>query len=250
MRIGGPAKAVVISMLLAALTGCALLESLTPEPVRGPGPAAPQSPTQAPTLTSRPQLTNRPEFANLDLMVTVAPVDDDLPEYNRREWSHWKDEDRDCQNARQEALIVESAIPVTFKGEDECRVASGRWTGPYTGTVVEDPAKLDIDHMVPLANAHRSGGWVWDRDRKAAFASDLEYDGHLIATIASANRAKGSKGPEDWRPPEQGYWCEYAIDWTTIKSSWELTVTPREFDALRDMLETCDEVVAIRPSGR
>ena len=190
MRIGGPAKAIVISMLLAALTGCALLESLTPEPVRGPGPAAPQSPT----LTSKPQSTNRPGLANLDLMVTVAPVADNLPEYNRQEWSHWKDEDRDCQNARQEALIVESAIPVRFKGEDECRVASGRWTGPYTGTVVEDPAKLDIDHMVPLANAHRSGGWAWDQNRKAEFANDLEYDGHLIATIASANRAKGSKG--------------------------------------------------------
>ena len=68
--------------------------------------------------------------------------------------------------------------------------------------------------MVPLALAHRSGGWTWSEDKKREYANDLSYEGHLIAVKASANRAKGSKGPEDWKPPERGViGAEYEIDW-------------------------------------
>ena len=172
--------------------------------------------------------------------IAVSPVPFNLPDYDRGDWRHWLDIDGDCQNARHEALIAESATPVEFKTRDRCRVVSGSWVGPYTGTPVDDPSKLDIDHMVPLANAHRSGGWQWDKGRKAHFANDLEYPGHLIASVAQANRAKGSSGPEGWRPPDEGYWCQYAADWTTIKNRWGLTATQRELEALRDMLTTCD----------
>ena len=115
----------------------------------------------------------------------------------------------------------------------------GRWVAPFTGNVVTDPGKLDIDHMVPLANAHRSGGHAWDADRKRAYANDLDSAVHLVAVTARANRSKGAKGPEEWRPPDQGYWCQYATDWIGVKVEWELTVTPAEFEALGEMLESC-----------
>ena len=150
------------------------------------------------------------------------------------------DEDGDCQDARQEALVAESETPVTYTNDDRCRVASGSWEGPYTGEVFTDPGSLDIDHMVPLANAHRSGGWTWSEDKKREYANDLSYEGHLIAVKASANRAKGSKGPEDWKPPKRGYSCRYAIDWISIKNAWDLTATEPEAAALEQMLVTCE----------
>ena len=91
--------------------------------------------------------------------------------------------------------------------------------------------------MVPLANAHRSGGYAWDRERKRQYANYLAYPGHLIAVSRSANRSKGSKGPDEWRPPNQDYWCQYALDWATIKREWDLTATQSEADALSEMLD-------------
>ena len=81
-----------------------------------------------------------------------------LPEYQRKQWKHWSGADGDCQDARQEVLIDESEIAFTFTNSDECRVASGRWTDPYSGKTITGPGDLDVDHMVPLRNAQRSGG--------------------------------------------------------------------------------------------
>lgn len=180
--------------------------------------------------------------------LTVAGVPDGLPDYERNDWRHWVDDDSDCQNTRHEVLIEESSINVTFKTDSNCQVASGQWTGLFTGTQTTDPSSLDVDHMVPLANAHRSGGWEWSAAKKRAYANYLDYTGHLIAVTASANRSKGSRGPDEWKPTDTSYWCQYAIDWSNIKIAWSLTVTSAEQTALRDMLNTCDSVPATVPS--
>ena len=242
-------------VMAAALLGCEFVEEvtagLTPTPApglsstsRATGPATvPPDGTNATATAPESTAPATPQSVidAPEIPLVIAPVEDDIPKYNRRDWRHWRDEDRDCQNARQEVLIEESSVPVTYETSEQCRVAAGVWLGSFTGEVIDDPRKLDIDHMVPLANAHRSGGWAWDRDRKAAYANDLGYPGHLIAVDSSANRAKGSKGPEDWRPPNEGYWCEYATHWVEIKSRWELTVTQREWGALEEMLGHCDD---------
>ena len=68
----------------------------------------------------------------------------------------------------------------------------------------------------------------------------LGEENHLIAVTASANRSKGAKGPEEWEPPEQSYWCQYAQDWAEIKEWWELTMTKVESEIVTDMLGTCE----------
>ncbi len=73
--------------------------------------------------------------------------------------------------------------------------------------------------MVPLGNAHESGAWDWPSDRKERYANDLDDPQHLIAVTAGANRSKGAKGPARWKPEDRTYWCRYAIDWVTIKST-------------------------------
>ena len=118
----------------------------------------------------------------------------DLPDYDRGDWKHWIDSDKDCQNTRHEVLIDESLVGVTFKSDKRCQVAAGKWVDPYTGETITDATRLDVDHMVPLRNAHDSGGWRWDNGKKSSYANEMAYADHLIAVTASANRKKGQGG--------------------------------------------------------
>ena len=176
--------------------------------------------------------------------LAIAALRSDIPSYDRGDWKHWIDADRDCQGTRAEVLIAESTASVDFRGDRLCTVDSGQWLAPYTGTTVTVARDLDIDHMVPLANAHRSGGWAWSAQRKRDYAHDLLFEGHLIAVTASANRSKGAKGPEAWKPRDADHWCEYAVNWISVKAAWNLTATVEEWTALEDMLGTCPGDIA------
>jgi DNA uptake protein ComE-like DNA-binding protein len=213
-------------------------------------------------LTAVPMPTPTPTIEPALLATSVVPVDNvkisllqisdatnEVSAYARDDWRHWIDVDGDCQNARHEVLFEESVIPVTFTDTRGCSVSGGQWVGLYTGVTVTTASKLDVDHMVPLANAHRSGGWAWDSERKKQYANTLSYAGHLIAVTASANRSKGAKGPEEWRPPDSSYWCNYATDWMNIKATWGLTATTTEWEALTEMLDTCSEGVSGESHG-
>ena len=236
------AVACLLALALSALyVGCAATEpSLPSAPFPLTAPTASVAAT-APTPPSDSD-TDTDAFA---LTISVAPIPQGLPAYDRSDWRHWIDADRDCQDARQEALIAESRAPVRYARPDLCRVASGDWFGQYTGERFTDPSDLDIDHMVPLANAHRSGGWQWSKERKRDYANDLSYPNHLIAVQSSANRRKGSNGPEDWKPPRREYWCQYATDWAAVKQAWGLTATQREAAALQEMLSNCEQPPAL-----
>ncbi len=203
------------------------------------------SPTIASSLALRGDTSTEIPAVVPDQLLRIAEVSPDLPSYERDDWKHWVDEDRDCQNTRHEVLIDESLAKVAFKTDRKCQVAMGEWFDPYTGETVTDATRLDIDHMIPLKNAHNSGGWAWDKSRKAAFANEMSYADHLVAVTASANRKKGAKGPEAWKPTNKGYWCDYAVDWVRIKTDWDLSATKAEWGALEEMLETCDSTPSI-----
>ncbi len=152
--------------------------------------------------------------------------------------SGWIDADRDCQNTRVEVLIAESVTPVRLTPSG-CSVAAGTWDDPWSANVITTPRALDVDHMVPLANAWRSGAWSWDRARRIAYANDLAQADHLVAIPASTNRAKADSGPEEWRPDDATTWCAYARAWNGVKLRWSLTATAAEWQALLQMATSC-----------
>ena len=160
--------------------------------------------------------------------------------YDRDDWgSGWGDEDDDCINTRHEVLILESLEPVVLNTSG-CSVASGYWYGAFAGNYTYSPSTLDIDHFVPLANAHHSGGWAWSAEKKDSFYNDLSDPQHLIAVSSSQNRSKGARGPDEWKPADMSFWCQYAFSWINIKSRWRLSVTSAELEALLLMVESCD----------
>ena len=169
----------------------------------------------------------------------IKEVSNSIPTYDRDDWSHWSDDDGDCQNIRHEVLQDETQEAVTFTTSSNCYVATGKWYGVYTGEYYYSASELDVDHFVPLKNAHDSGGYEWSLEKKKEYANYLEDSDHLVAVQSGANRSKGARGPENWKPANSQYWCEYAYDWIRIKDTWGLTATQAEWDALRFMIATC-----------
>lgn len=153
--------------------------------------------------------------------------------YSRDRFPHWRAAGKNC-NVR-DTVLRRDGTDVKLSG---CNVVGGRWNSGYDNRAISDPADLDIDHMVPLANAWRSGADEWDDAKRGDFANDLSRP-QLIAVSASSNRAKGDQDPSQWKPLNRDYWCEYAKDWIAVKHFWRLSVTTAEKAALADMLETC-----------
>ncbi|MDP9842788.1 HNH endonuclease family protein [Streptosporangium lutulentum] len=119
-----------------------------------------------------------------------------------------------------------------------CHPVKGVWYSPYDGRSLKSEKQIDVDHVVPLAYAWRSGASKWSQARRRAFANDLTRP-ELIVTSHSVNIAKGAQGPQSWRPPRRGYWCRYATSWITVKHHYRLFVTRQEKVALLNMLRTC-----------
>ena len=160
--------------------------------------------------------------------------------YQRERFVHWVDSDRDGCNTREEVLIAESRTTAQVDPYG-CKVVAGDWYSLYDGLTFTDPSELDIDHMVPLAEAWDSGASGWDAARRQTFANDLDRPQALRAVSASSNRSKGDLDPGQWKPTRDAAWCEYAHDWVTVKKAWDLSADQNEVDDLRVMLRTCGD---------
>jgi hypothetical protein len=202
---------------------------------------------ELPSQSSRPgQAPSAPRGGDDRTDVTKAlallgqfPVEAERPRgFDRDAWPHWTDADGNCRSARQEVLAGESGEPVRWDARG-CTVAAGLWRDAYTGETFRDPQALDVDHMVPLAEAYRSGGRDWSTEKRAAYANDLEDGRTLIAVSASVNRSKGDQGPEDWLPPVAGYRCRYVADWVAVKARWSLSMDERERVTVGNILQEC-----------
>ena len=181
------------------------------------------------------------DFVGIPIL-EIKEIDlNEIPRYNREEWNSWIDEDEDCQNTRHEVLQLESFVSVLFSSDNTCYVQSGKWFDPYNGEYIYFASDLDIDHFVPLYNAHISGGWEWSEEKKTDFANNITDPDILIAVKNSSNREKSASSPDEWKPANEFYWCEYAYDWIRIKYEWNLSVTNSEWNALLSMLTTCPD---------
>ncbi|MEU8682167.1 HNH endonuclease family protein [Streptomyces sp. NPDC048611] len=159
--------------------------------------------------------------------------------YERTKFKHWVDQDKDGCNTRSEVLISESRVPVeTGPG---CKVLSGVWFSYYDQQTVTEPRGLDIDHMVPLAEAWDSDASQWTAARRQAYANDLDTERSLVAVTARTNRSKADQDPAEWMPPAAEARCTYVADWVTTKLRWNLTVDHTERNALRDLATTCPD---------
>jgi len=197
----------------------------------------PRPTTSSSTVSTQQPAGSEPEVALLaGLEVRTADPSDpyvrDL--FDGGDWAY--DPATGC-NTRELVLIEESVIePVV---DDRCRTTVGRWRSAYDGVTTDDPADLQIDHFIPLADAWRSGASGWTSERRLAFANDRSSPDTLVAVTGSTNQSKGDSTPAEWLPPDRSSWCSYAEQWVRVKAEWDLSVTLPERDRLEALLAAC-----------
>ncbi|ORY77745.1 bacterial-type extracellular deoxyribonuclease [Protomyces lactucae-debilis] len=154
--------------------------------------------------------------------------------YSRDLFDHWITISGAC-NTRETVLKRDGTNVVT---DSACASTSGSWFSAYDGATWTLASDLDIDHVVPLSNAWKSGANTWDSTKRRNFANDLTRP-QLIAVTDNVNQAKGDQGPETWKPSLTSYHCTYSKMWISVKSYYGLSVNSAEKSALQSMLNTC-----------
>ena len=167
--------------------------------------------------------------------ITLVITEDQIGGYSRSSFKHWIDADKDGCNTRYEVLIAEAIVKPTIGAR--CYLSGGKWKSSYDGKVFTNPTGLDIDHMVPLAEAWRSGAWAWTSAQRMDFANDLEDSRSLLAVTASLNRSKGDRDVAGWLPAKAQ--CAYISNWIAVKWRFDLTVDPIEGEFLKAKIMSC-----------
>src|SRR5699024_1395875 len=136
--------------------------------------------------------------------------------YDRELYPHWEkvDDSRVPENcdAREARLLLHGD---NVEVDDACEATSGTWRGAYTDSRINDDSQVEMDHLVPLVEAHRSGAWSWNEQRRTEFANDIS---ELRISTREANQTKSDQDPADWLPPE--HQCRYAQDWIDVKADY------------------------------
>ena len=172
----------------------------------------------------------------LSALNTLKVQDEVRTGYKRESFKHWVGTGKGC-DARKSVIISEAIKKPTV--DNKCVITGGEWLSIYDNVKVTEAKKLDVDHMVPLAEAWDSGASKWDAKKREMYANDQTDSRHLIAVTGPSNRSKSDQDPSEWLPTNKAYVCEYITNWISIKVRWSLSVDKKEKDAITSALKSC-----------
>jgi Protein of unknown function (DUF1524) len=189
--------------------------------IAGPAQATPPNVPSAATATT-------------ELGALTVATQGSMSGYSRDKFPHWITISGTC-DTRETVLKRDGTSVVTSSA---CAATSGTWRSPYDGATWTAASDVDIDHIVPLAEAWRSGASAWTTARRQSFANDLTRP-QLMAVTDNVNQSKGDQDPSTWQPSVTSYRCTYARMWIRVKYYYGLTLQSSEKTALQTMLNNC-----------
>lgn len=251
----------IAALLNAAVAVLVAIGLLLPAPAAPPvaspsaaptPPTAQESPTEEPSdvTTHTPDIA--PEIAEALAALDSLEVKGRAPRtgYEREEFGQaWSDDvtvefgHNGC-DTRNDILRRDLAPEslVLKEGTHDCVALSGTLHDPYSGQDIEfqrgaqTSRAVQIDHVVPLADAWQKGAQQWSPEKRRDFANDPR---NLLAVDGPLNQQKGAGDAATWLPPNKGFRCEYARRIVEVKAAYEIWVTAAEKDALRRLLNAC-----------
>ncbi|MEU8702423.1 HNH endonuclease family protein [Streptomyces sp. NPDC048680] len=226
---------IAAALLAGALAGCS--------PAPDESDAKPSTSTSA--TGSTPAAPGAPAGGNdlslADAIARIASGTESRTGYKRDSFHLWVDADKDGCDTRREVLLAE-AVKAPEQGA-RCALTGGEWLSYYDEVTVNAATKLDIDHVVPLAEAWDSGASKWDAERREQYANDLTAERSLVAVTAKTNRSKADRDPAEWLPPAASAQCTYGADWVATKLRWQLAADDKERAALKELATGCVDTV-------
>jgi hypothetical protein len=221
-------SAVLKDMIRVAV--CALAVGL----LLGAAPAAASGATKPKWLA-----TARAELVNLQVKAAAS-----MQGYSRGQFgTPWADVEHNGCPTRDDILARDLRQDVFTKiGGCVRTVMRGVLKDPYTGKIIKflrgvrTSSAVQIDHVVALGDAWRTGAAKWTKALRLAYANDPAV---LLAVDGPSNGAKSDGDAADWLPPRQAYDCRYIAQQIAIKAKYGLWLTPREHDAMVAQLQSC-----------
>jgi hypothetical protein len=154
--------------------------------------------------------------------------------YNRDLFPTWITISGTC-NTR-EYILKRDGSGVTT--DSACVATGGSWYSVYDGATWTAASDVDIDHLVPLAEAWDSGASAWTTAQRQAFANDVTRP-QLLAVTDNVNQSKGDQDPATWMPSRTAYACTYVRAWVQVKYYYNLKVDSAEKSKLTSVLNGC-----------
>lgn len=237
VALGGPGA--VSDKVLGDARRCAEGGDLEPDPAPAPAPETPPASQLRAGFNPPPVNVSKQHLTGL---ATADPAP--MAGYSREQFPHWLDastwgwpiEPSNACQVRGAALYRDGhGVKVNVKN---CSILSGTWIDPFGGATYSNASDMDIDHIVPLAEAWRSGAATWDETRRRTFANDPLV---VLSVEKGLNRQKGDRDPAGWKPPHRDSWCNYAKRWVDIKRTYALSADAAEKRELGVMLDTCTQ---------
>lgn len=153
----------------------------------------------------------------------------------------WFDADHNGCDTRNDILRRDLTGELFTEGSD-CKVSSGDFHEPYTGSMVafrrgsESSMAVQIDHVVALADSWQKGAQQLTKQQRQNLANDPL---NLIAADGPANQEKGAGDAATWLPDNKAFRCHYVARQISVKTAYRLWVTQPEKDAMKRVLDSC-----------
>ena len=141
-------------------------------------------------------------------------------------------------------ILNRDLVDKTYVWTKRCpeAVETGTLHDPYTNATInfhrgaEIGESVQIDHIVPLALAWDMGAFDWPISERVRFAND---PANLLAVSGKANEDKSDSQPALWMPPNNAFWCQYAMQYIAVSRGYALPVDLVSSNVLRQAAATC-----------
>lgn len=243
----------ILNLIVAALVifGATLDARTSSTSATAPNtPTAPAPATASDAAPAAPEPPAAPAPNPALEQLTALPVKGRAPRtgYERKQFGQaWSDDvtvefgHNGCDTRND--ILRRDLVDITLKeNTHDCVVLTGTLHDPYSGTDISfqrgqgTSELVQIDHIVPLADAWQKGAQEWSPEKRRNFANDPR---NLLAVDGPLNQQKSAGDAATWLPPSKEYRCTYAQKIIEVKATYGLWVTQTEHDALATQLATC-----------